>query len=419
MPSASSRKSHPKKIKPEAAQQIQPDHPRTSEQTIRGHIDGFGESLSLSGWVDANRFGPEPSSIQIVWSEQNQIIGKTKAALPRPDLHDAMGGSINCGFSTTVKLFTDYPISDWLDHAVTLNFVESKSGLPIQGSPWQITDAVKCDLIEEITTQKISSGQHKEISEYLSKSTNKRAIRSIRKRLLELSAVRCCTGYWSELPIELAIQQYHNNPILDYGSDSESATRLELILKAFTHCINYIDTSRIHTNTSIKQNHSVLEDELLNITSLLKERSFIGLQPWEQDIWQTSIVPISEIFISTLFLQTTPSRLGNIEPLIDTLSTIAVGVYSDQSTSYYLRSIIDANHEHGFSQQFLDLAHTRGDRFGYLVASYANSVEQNVPIKDLFYYAAAIDFADKSVAVSYTHPPSPRDRTRSRMPSSA
>ena len=399
MPSASSRKSHPKKIKPEAAQQIQPDHPRTSEQTIRGHIDGFGESLSLSGWVDANRFGPEPSSIQIVWSEQNQIIGKTKAALPRPDLHDAMGGSINCGFSTTVKLFTDYPISDWLDHAVTLNFVESKSGLPIQGSPWQITDAVKCDLIEEITTQKISSGQHKEISEYLSKSTNKRAIRSIRKRLLELSAVRCCTGYWSELPIELAIQQYHNNPILDYGRDSESATRLELILKAFTHCIDYIDTSRIHTNTSIKQNHSVLEDELLNITSLLKERSFIGLQPWEQDIWQTSIIPISEIFISTLFLQTTPSRLGNVEPLIDTLSTIAVGVYSDQSTSYYLRSIIDANHEHGFSQQFLDLAHTRGDRFGYLVASYANSVEQNVPIKDLFYYAAAIDFADKSADI--------------------
>ena len=398
-PSTSTRKEHHKKFNSEQSPQSQLDRPTESKETIRGHIDGFGESFCLNGWVDTNRFGTDPSSIQIVWSEKNKIIGEAEASLSRPDLHDYMGGNNNCGFSTTIKLFTDYSLFDWLDQPVTLKVVERKSGLTIQGSPWKVTDEMKCYLVEEITTEKISSGQQEEISEYLSKSMNRNALRSIRKRLLELSGIRCCTGYWNNLPIELATQNYNNNSALDYGRDSESATRLELTLKAFTHIIKYIDASKIHNNTSAHLNQSALEHELLKINSLLKERSFIGLQQWEQDVWQTSIVPISEIFISTLFLQEIPRRLGKIEPLVDTLATIAVGVYADQSTSYYLRSIIDANHEHYFSQQFLDLAHKRGDRFGYLVASYANSVEQNVPIKDLFYYAAAIDFSDKSADI--------------------
>ncbi len=396
MTSVSPRKKHHKRITAGQTQETQLDNTTESQETVRGHIDGFVESLALSGWVDASRFGPEPSSIQIFWSEQNQIIGQTEANLSRPDLNDDMGSHINYGFSTTIKLFTDYSLSDWLDNPVTLKIFENKSGLAIQGSPWQITDSMKCCLAEEVITEKISSGQHNDISKYLSKTKNTRAICSIRKRLLELSGIRCCTGYWNELPIRLALENYNDNSALDYGSDSESATRLELILKAFTYCIEYIDTSEIHNNTAVNLNHSAFQDELLNINSLLKERSFIGLQKWEKDIWQASIVPITEIFIATLFLQELPRRLGEIEQLVDTLATIAIGVYSDKSTSYYLRSIIDANHEHYFSQQFLDLAHRREDRFGYLAASYSNSIEQNIPIKDLFYYAAVIDFADKS-----------------------
>ena len=390
-----SKKLEPGKLQAESTS----NPPIQTQETVRGHIDGFGESSTLRGWVDAQQFGINASFIQIFWIERNQIIGESEASLIRPDLDSVVGGEINCGFSTELKLFTDYSLSDWLDQPVTLKVVESKSGLPIQGSPWKVTDAMKGYLVEELITEKISSGQHEEISEYLSQSMNRWAIRSIRKRLLELSGIRCCTGYWNKLPIELATQNYNDNSALDYGSDSESATRLELILKAFKYSIEYIDASNIHNHTSVNLNQSALEDELLNINSLLKERSFIGLQQWEYEIWQTSIVPISEIFIATLFLQDIPKKLDKIEPLVDTLAKIAVAVYTDQSTSYYLRSIIDANHEHIFSHQFLDLAHKRGDRFGYLVASYANSVEQNIPIKDLFYYAAAIDFADKSADI--------------------
>ena len=399
MTSASSRKENYEKITSDQPQQTQLERTTKSQESVRGHIDGFGESLALSGWVDASRLGAESSSIQIFWNEQNQIIGQTEANLSRPDLNDTMRGHINCGFSTTIKLFTDYSLSDWLDHPVTLKIVESKSGLAIQGASWQITESMKCCLVEEVITAKISSGQHNEISEYLSKTMNTRAICSIRKRLLELSGIRCCTGYWNELPIGLAIRNYNSNSALDYGRDSESATRLELILKAFIYCIEYIDISEIHNNTPVNLNHSALEEELSNINSLLKERSFIGLQKWEKDIWQTSIVPITEIFIATLFLQELPRRLGITEHLIDTLATIAIGVYSDQSTSHYLRSIIDANHEQYFSQQLLELAHKREDRFRYLAASYSNSIEQNTPIKDLFYYAAIVDFADKSAEI--------------------
>ena len=259
MTSASSRKENYEKITSDQPQQTQLERTTKSQESVRGHIDGFGESLTLSGWVDASRLGAESSSIQIFWNEQNQIIGQTEANLSRPDLNDPMRGHINYGFSTTIKLFTDYSLSDWLDHPVTLKIVESKSGLAIQGASWQITESMKCCLVEEVITAKISSGQHNEISEYLSTTMNTRAICSIRKRLLELSGIRCCTGYWNELPIGLAIQNYNNNSALDYGRDSESATRLELILKAFIYCIEYIDISEIHSNTPVNLNHSALE----------------------------------------------------------------------------------------------------------------------------------------------------------------
>ena len=128
-----------------------------------------------------------------------------------------------------------------MDQPVTLNIIESKSGLPIAGSPWKITESIKCCLIEEITSETVSSGQHEQINEYLSKSSNSQAVSSIRKRLLEISGLRCCTGYWNNLPIKVAIQNYNKNSALDYGSHNESATRLELILQGLAHIINYID----------------------------------------------------------------------------------------------------------------------------------------------------------------------------------
>ena len=366
------------------------------QEVVRGHIDGFGGSHTLRGWVDASQYGTNSSLIKIFWIEQNQDIGESEASLPRPDLHNVVGGDIHCGFSTELKLFTNYSLSDWLDQPVTLNIVESKSGLPIAGSPWQVTDSMKCCLIEEITSEKISSGQYEQISEYLSESTNSQATSCIRKRLLEISAIRCCTGSWNNLPIDLVIQNYNNNSALDYGNDSESATRLELILKSFTHIINYIDHSKIHHNNSVDINNESIEDCIFNINLLLKERSFVGLQKWEQEIWQSSIIPISEIFISTLFLQHTPRKLDRAIDLIESIASIAAGVYSDHTTSYYLRSIIDCNQRHCFSHEYLDLAHKRGDRFGYLAGNYANCISRNTPIRDLFYYAAAIDFSDKS-----------------------
>ena len=372
------------------------NHPIEAQVSTRGHIDGFGESRTICGWVDANQLGTQPSSIQIFWIEKNQLIGESEASLPRTDLYDVMGGAINCGFSTHLTLFTEYSLSDWVDHPVTLNIVESKSGLPIAGSPWLVTDSIKCCLLEEITSEQIAAEQYDQINEYLSNSKNSKASSSIRKRLLEISGLRCCTGNWNHLPIDLAIQNYNNNSTLDYGSDSESATRLELILKAFTHAIQYIDQSKIHKNETSYAEKESLDNCLLNINLMLKERSFIGLQEWEQEVWRSSIIPISEIFISTLFLQNIPRRLGQVEQLIDTIASIAVGVYADQSTSYYLRSILDSSQSHHYSQEYLNLAHKRGDRFGYLAAMYANSIDQNTPIKDLFYYAAAIDFADKS-----------------------
>ena len=105
-------------------------------------------------------------------------------------------------------------------------------------------------LIEEITSETVSSGQHEQINEYLSKSSNSQALSSIRKRLLEISGLRCCTGYWNNLPIKVAIQNYNKNSALDYGNHNESATRLELILQGLAHIINYIDENEIHNNNS-------------------------------------------------------------------------------------------------------------------------------------------------------------------------
>ena len=375
------------------------NHSVKSQKKIGGHIDGFGKSRALRGWVDAHQFGTHPPSIQIVWTEKNQLIGESEASLPRPDLHNIVGGEINCGFSINLTLFTDYSLSEWMDQPVTLNIIESKSGLPIAGSPWKITESIKCCLIEEITSETVSSGQHEQINEYLSKSSNSQALSSIRKRLLEISGLRCCTGYWNNLPIKVAIQNYNKNSALDYGNHNESATRLELILQGLAHIINYIDENEIHNNNSDDIIRSSPEEALLNINSLLKERSFIGLQQWENEVWQSTIIPITEILIATLFLQENPKRLDKAEQLTSTIASIAEAVYADQPTSYYLRSIIDSNQNHSFSQEFIDLAHKRGDRFGYLVANYANSIYDNTPINDLFYYAAAIDFADKSPAI--------------------
>merc|ERR1711965_638259 len=147
---------------------------------------------------------------------------------------------------------------------------------------------MKCRLIEEITSEKISSEQYEQITEYLSKSSNSLATSSIRKRLLEISALRCCAGYWNNLPIDLVIQNHTKNASLDYGSNSESATRLELILKAFTYIIGFIDQSKIHSNNSAHKTQESLEECLFNINLLLKERSFIGLQNWEEAIWRSS-----------------------------------------------------------------------------------------------------------------------------------
>ena len=391
------KKDHRNNFQSETNEEISTyNHDARYQEIVRGHIDGFGETRTIRGWVDANEFGRDPSLIQIFWIEKNLIIGEAEASIPRPDLHNIVAGKINCGFSVNLKLFTDFSLSEWLDQPVTLNIIESKSGLPIAGSPWTVTDSMKCHLVEEITSEKISSDQYEQITEYLSKSSNSQATSSIRKRLLEISALRCCAGYWNNLPIDLAIQNHTKNAALDYGSNSESATRLELILKAFTYIIGFIDQSKIHGNHSVHNTQESLEECLFNINLLLKERSFIGLQNWEEEIWRSSCIPISEILIATIFLQDIPNRLGKAGPLVDTIASIAAGVYADQTTSYYLRSIIECNQSRSYSQEFIDLAHKRGDRFGYLAANYANSIAENKPVNDLFYYAAAIDFSDKS-----------------------
>ena len=43
-------------------------HPIKSQKKIGGHIDGFGKSRALRGWVDAHQFGAHPPSIQIAVS---------------------------------------------------------------------------------------------------------------------------------------------------------------------------------------------------------------------------------------------------------------------------------------------------------------------------------------------------------------
>ena len=363
------------------------------KQTFRGQIDGFDESLSLRGWVDSSDYGAETSKIDVIWKEQNQSIGCGLINIDRPDLAQIGIKNTLCGFSININLFKTFPKASLLDSQITLDFLESKTGNPIGGESWELTESIKSDLIVKLITDSTHHSCFKAVEDYLTQSTNPNSLFVARKHLLELSSIRCQSGQWNQVIIGPILQPTNTNQWLDYGSNCESISRLELIFSALLLMIDNIDNDKIN---AVDLDHifggEPKEKLISRINLSLKERQFVGLQGWEKQFWDKHLRPLSFALIATLFLQTEHRKLDNSKILLDTLAFIAEKSYKDNDIAFYFRSILYVQDYTCYDHDYIGLAHSREDRFTTLLASYANTLHSFNNQIDIYYLGAAIDF---------------------------
>lgn len=368
--------------------------------SIRGHVDGFHDDLSLRGWVDASSYGTEPSTVRVYWQERDDLlVGEGPASQPRPDLINAGLTALDCGFAVDLSIIEGRSMLDLLDLPVTLKVVEGKSGALIGGCAWPLTDAIKATLLSGLVSSQIEQGQGSAIQNYLATSTRASFLRAVRQRLLEHSILSCFSGEWNDLPIQYAVAAVPDNPILDYGVESEAARRIELVFLAMRRLLAEIDDEDLH---SINLNHCVGDlsdahpDHLLQ---QLNERCFLGLQGWENRLWQTHLRPLFDVLIGTYFLQRHPRSLGDSRALLEALARVADTVYADLLLATYLRSILDVDQAYSLDERHAALAFKAGDCFTYLMAAYSKARRESEDILDLEYFASVVGFVDKSPAL--------------------
>ena len=368
---------------------------------LRGHIDGFQDSLMLRGWVDASDFGEGPSTLSVIWEERNQVIGEGAASLERPDLA-AAGINIDCGFAIDLKILQELPLIQTLDEPISLKVIESKSQESINQQTWKLDIKSNQNVLGILYSAQLKKQRKDQIYDYLKTSNNSQGLLTIRQQILRYTAMQCLTNRWQELPVIDVINCYNENSALNYGSPQESVSRLELVLLAWIKLIATLDSDGINRHSpAVSQSASgPLLDSLDSIASNLQERVFVGLQKWEKALFDEYIRPLYDVFIATIFLQKSHARFStSTYNLLDTLSSILHENYSAPKLAFHLRSILKSQNEQHFDDAFTKLAHERGDRFTYLLCHYTNQLEKGTTKHDLFYYAAAIDFATYCPAI--------------------
>ena len=369
---------------------------REMAPSLKGHIDGFEGAHTIRGWVDSSDFGNEISEVNVLWEEKNELVGQGIANLDRPDLLSIDIQDTQCGFSIKLRIFSSFRLTEILDAPINLCLVEQKSGQLIGGQPWKLPDYLKAGLLIELITESIEEGSITEIEDYLQETSNSYFSSLIRRRLLEVSAIRCRVGRWNEAIIKPIIKSKFVNPNLDYGSMSESASRLELLLLSTIVLTDYIDDNKINNiNASKILADESSEDIITRVTIELRERQFVGLQGWEKRFWQHYLRPLNFAFIATLFLQSSHKKINKITGLLDTLASIAETPFGSNDLAYYLRSIVNVQNGRQFEQGYINLMQSRGDRFNLLLATYANSLNlgSQDQSQDITYLTATIDFA--------------------------
>ena len=387
-----------------SSQHVATSNPRESDghsrRSIRGHVDGFQGNLSLRGWVDASSYGTEGSTVRVYWKERDdRLIGEGVASEARPDLIQAGLTALNCGFSVDLSIIEEYSMAELLDLPVTLKVVESQSGKLIGGDEWPITEAIKSTLLPGLVASQIENGQEIVLQNYLMYSDHPDFLLAIRKRLLEQSILNCYAGCWDDLPVKLVVLGYQNNAALDYGVKSESARRIELVFIAMRYLLADIDGDSIH---SINASVFGVESPLCEVQALvqqLNERCFLGLQGWENRLWQTYLRPLFDVLIGTVFLQERPKPLLESRSLLEALARVVDTVYADLQLATYLRSILEIDRSYGLDDRSAALAFKSGDCFTYLMALYSKARDQIDFEFDLQYCASVVGFVDKSPAL--------------------
>lgn len=370
------------------------------QSSIRGHIDGFQDDLSLRGWVDASSYGTEMSTVCVYWTERDDLlVGEGPASQPRPDLIDAGLTALDCGFSVDLSIIEGRSMTDLLDLPVTLKVVESKSGALIGGVAWSMTDAIKSTLLPGLVSSQIEKGQTSKIQDYLSTSQQSLFLLAVRKRLLEHSILSCFSGDWNNVPLRYVLKAVSDNAFLDYGVQSEAARRIELVFLAMRRLLSDLDGDHLH---AIDQDVFVsdgVDDQPQNLLEQLNERCFLGLQGWENRLWQTHLRPLFDVLIGTFFLQRQPKPLGTTRGLLEALARVVDTVYADLQLATYLRSILEVDHSFSLDERHGALAFKAGDCFTYLMATYSKSRGSSDAIQDLQYLASVVGFVDKSPAL--------------------
>ena len=376
------------------------DRQGDSRRSIRGHVDGFQGKLSLRGWVDASSYGTNRSTVRVYWKERDdQLIGEGVASEARPDLIQAGLTALNCGFSVDLSIIEDYSMAELLDLPVTLKVVESKSGELIGGDEWPITEELKSTLLPGLVSSQIENGKGPALQRYLMNSDQPHFLLAIRKRLLEQSILNCNAGFWNDLPLNFVVRCYQGNSALDYGVKSESARRIELVFIAMRYLLSDIDGDRIH---SIHPGVFEVDPSLCATQTLvqqLNERCFLGLQGWENRLWQTYLRPLFDVLIGTTFLQLRPKPLLESRSLLEALARVVDTVYSDLQLATYLRSILEIDRSYELDDRSAALAFKSGDCFTYLMAFYSKARDDIAFEFDLQYYASVVGFVDKSPAL--------------------
>ena len=371
--------------------------------SLNGHIDGFEGAHKIRGWVDSSAFGKKPSQINVLWKERDRSVGKGTVDRDRPDLARIGLKDTLCGFSIELELFHSYSLIEILDEPITLCLIESNSGHLIGNSPWNITDTVKSNILNEFLVESIEKDQIEILQNYLDQSKNSYFLAKIRQRFLEISAIRCKAGQWNDSIISPIIQSRKTNSSLDYSCNCESATRLELVLLAIIIIIDHIDEEKINKiDISKILKHELNEDLIEKVSTQLKERQFVGLQEWEQTTWNNYFRPLCFALIATLFLQSKHKNNTKIFNLFETLASLAETPFNNKEIAFYLRSILNVQNFHHYDQGYIDLMKNRGDRFNLLLAIYANSLHNVSEQRDIDYLAATIDFA-AGAPTTYVH----------------
>lgn len=368
-------------------------------QVLKGHIDGFDQSLDLRGWVDASDFGSGPSTIQVVWREQEEVIGQAIADLDRPDLI-AAGINNGTGFSINIKTLDTYSLIKVLDQKISLDLIESKSGHKIGNESWILNNSIKIEILSLILDKHLNNSKSKEIENYLNHASNIEVLTATRNYLIAYSALQCQIGNWNCLPFMHALSNLNNNPLLNYGADSESAYRLELVLAGLICLTRYFDQENIHGDKLSKEADAF--NNILEINTLsnkLTETCYAGLQDWELKVWSQRIRPLFNTLIATLMLQETSLEMGKAIPLLDSLAKVAQSVYTSPGLCFQLRSLVNLSAYPLFELNDIELDLKRQDRFSVLVKTYSNQLKNKSDYKNIEYFSAAIDFTSNCPAI--------------------